>query len=172
NVDLERLGSSHPLELSLLQGAKQLHLDRERNLPDLVEKERSAVGELEPSLTTSHRSGEGTSLVSKELGLQQTLREGSAAHVDERLVVTRRLLVDRLGHQLLASSRLSQQKDGGLGGRRPLHHVEHGLQCRTFPHDGVEAVPSPNPVLELLGIGAELQLLQDLLQHDEDGAGR
>src|SRR5688572_32100067 len=53
--------------------------------------------------TTLFRS-ERAALVAEQLRLQQGLGERGAVHLDERLVLARRLLVDRLGDQLLARS--------------------------------------------------------------------
>ena len=50
DVDLERLVAADALERPLLQEAKELHLRRRRDLADLVEEERAAVGLLEAAL--------------------------------------------------------------------------------------------------------------------------
>ena len=40
--------AAEPLELALLEDAQELRLQVERELADLVQEERAAVGELEP----------------------------------------------------------------------------------------------------------------------------
>jgi len=62
------------LELALLQHAQQLDLGREVDVADLVEEERSAVGELEPSLLALLGAGEGAFLVAEELRLDEGVR--------------------------------------------------------------------------------------------------
>ena len=47
HVDADRLDAADALELALLQRAQELHLHLDRDLADLVEEERAAVGELE-----------------------------------------------------------------------------------------------------------------------------
>ena len=47
HVDADRLDAADALELALLQHAQELHLHLDRDLADLVEEERAAVGELE-----------------------------------------------------------------------------------------------------------------------------
>ena len=47
HVDLDRLGAADALELALLQHAQQLDLHVERQVADLVEEQRAAVGQLE-----------------------------------------------------------------------------------------------------------------------------
>ena len=63
------------LELVLLQDAQQLRLELERNVADLVEEERAAVGELEPPDLLRDRAGERAALVPEELALEQARRE-------------------------------------------------------------------------------------------------
>src|SRR2546430_15545023 len=53
----------------LLERAKQLSLQREREVPDLVEKERAAIGDLEESRLGARGVGERTLLVTKQLAL-------------------------------------------------------------------------------------------------------
>ena len=47
HVDLDRLDAADALELALLERAQQLHLHLDRDLADLVEEQRAAVGQLE-----------------------------------------------------------------------------------------------------------------------------
>ena len=49
HVDADRPRAAEPLELLLLQDAQQLRLQLERDVADLVEEQRAAVGELEPA---------------------------------------------------------------------------------------------------------------------------
>ena len=49
DVDLHRRRAADPVELVLLQDAEQLGLGLERELADLVEEDRPAVGQLEPA---------------------------------------------------------------------------------------------------------------------------
>ena len=50
HVDAEGLVAADALELALLQEAQQLHLDGRRDLADLVEEQRAAVGLLEAAV--------------------------------------------------------------------------------------------------------------------------
>ena len=50
HVDVERLAAADALEAAVLQDAQQPHLRRQRQLADLVEEQRAAVGALEPAL--------------------------------------------------------------------------------------------------------------------------
>src|SRR3989449_9067477 len=70
DVDLDRLRTADPLELLLLQDAQQLRLELERDLADLVEEQRAAVGHLEAADLLGDGAGEGAPLVPEELALE------------------------------------------------------------------------------------------------------
>ena len=112
DVDLDRLRAADALELVLLQEAQQLDLDRRRDLADLVEEQRAAVGEREPAVLARHRAGERAALVTEQLALEQRLGERRAVQLDERAVRARRPLVDRVGDELLAGAALAGDQHG------------------------------------------------------------
>src|SRR6478672_10892305 len=87
NVDTNRGRAPDALELLLLQDAKQLRLQVESHLADLVEEQRAAVRALEGALDAPDRAGEGAALVAEEGALDQPLGECGAVQLDERLVV-------------------------------------------------------------------------------------
>src|SRR6185295_11134421 len=65
HVDTLRARRSDALELAFLQHAEELHLNIRRQVTDLVEKDRTAVGQLEPAGPRGHRAGKGASLVAE-----------------------------------------------------------------------------------------------------------
>ena len=71
------------LERAVLEHAQQPHLRVGRQLADLVEEERSAVGALEPALPLADRAGEAAALVTEELGIDQSGRDRAAVHAQE-----------------------------------------------------------------------------------------
>src|SRR5262249_1975497 len=77
------------------------------DLADLVEEERAAVRELEAPRLARHRAGERAALVAEELALDQLLRDRGAVHLDERLVLPRRVVVERARDELLAGAALA-----------------------------------------------------------------
>ena len=64
--------------LALLQHAQQLDLYGHRQIADLVEKQRAAVGRFEPASALLGGPRERALLVAEQLALDQRLREGSA----------------------------------------------------------------------------------------------
>ena len=47
HVDLKRPGAAQPFKFTLLKHPKQFHLDGGRHVPDLIEENRTSIGELE-----------------------------------------------------------------------------------------------------------------------------
>ena len=66
NVDLDAAARADALDDLVLQDAEELGLQRRRQLADLVEKHRAAVGHLEPASLLCDRSSEGAALVTEQ----------------------------------------------------------------------------------------------------------
>ncbi len=113
-IGLHGLRSSDPLEPVLLQHSQQFGLQRGAELGDLVEKQRTAVGELEAPGLALVRPGEGPLLVPKELGLLQRLCDRRAVDVDERTAAPRAVVVDRPGDELLPRAALAVDQHGNV----------------------------------------------------------
>src|SRR6185436_7786492 len=141
HVRLDRLGAADPLELPLLQDTEQLHLRRQVDVADLVEKQRAAVRQLEAALLARFGAGEGAFLVAEQLGLDQAVGQRGAADFDERLLRAQRAVVDGVGDQLLAGARLAADQHGraGAGDLRDL--LEDLPQRPAAAHQVGEAVP-------------------------------
>ncbi|MNT37476.1 hypothetical protein D3C72_1736150 [compost metagenome] len=71
HVDLAHAIAAGALHLAALQHAQQLGLHAQRQLPDLVEKERAAIGDLELAVAVLHGAGERAALVAEELAVGQ-----------------------------------------------------------------------------------------------------
>src|SRR2546422_1109668 len=84
DVAPDRVRAADPLELLLLEHAKQLRLEVQRQVTDLVEEERAAVRELEAADPACDGTGEGATLVAEELALQEAGGGGGAGELDER----------------------------------------------------------------------------------------
>jgi hypothetical protein len=113
----------------LLQHAEQLHLGLDRELPDLVQEDGAAVGELEAPDAPLERAGEGALDVAEELALDETGRHGAAVDLHEGARAARTGVVDGPRNQLLASPGLARDEHGGIG-RRHFLHASHYRQQR------------------------------------------
>src|SRR5262249_28488267 len=101
HIDPECARPTETVELAFLQHPEQLGLQLQGNLADLVEKQGTAVRELEPADTLCDRARERTALVAEELALEQARWNGGTVHLDERALPTRAGVVDGAGNQLL-----------------------------------------------------------------------
>ncbi len=84
-VDLDRLLGADRIDLAFLQRAQQLDLGVERQLADLVEEQRAAVGLLELADALVDGAGERALLVAEQDALDQVLGDRAAVDDDERL---------------------------------------------------------------------------------------
>src|SRR5258708_26545478 len=99
---------SQALEFLVLQHAKQLRLECERNLADFVEKQRTFVGQLQAADLLGDCSSEGAFFVAKKLAFQQPSRDRGTIKFYKITAGSRTQFVNRTRYQLFASAGLSQ----------------------------------------------------------------
>jgi hypothetical protein len=99
-----RPDSSH---LVPVERAKELGLRLERQIADLVEKERASLGFGEGAIATGMGPGERAAFVSEQLALDELARQCRHVDRDERPCSARPFEVERAGDELLARSALS-----------------------------------------------------------------
>ena len=117
-VDLDRLLGADRIDLAFLQRAQQLHLRVERQLADLVEEQRAAVGFLELADALVDGAGERALLVAEQDALDEVLGDGAAVDGDERLAGALALALDGAGDQLLADAASRLRSARGCWRRR------------------------------------------------------
>ena len=79
----------------------------ERDLADLVEKDRAAVGQLEPADAASDGAGERPLFVAEQLALDEPGRQRGAVDLDQRLVAGAAGRMNGPGDQFLARAGLA-----------------------------------------------------------------
>ena len=167
HVHFDGLHAAHARELALLQHPQELHLRGLRNLGDLVQKKRPAIGQLEPAEPTLGGAGKGALLVAKQLAFEQALRECANVDGDERPVAAGAEPRERARDELLAAAALPLDEHRAAH-RRHLLYLHHdfaqrlalanqpgGLLKRMTLHE------SPHPQRELLhwrGLEQQLQV--------------
>src|SRR5215471_20649731 len=83
-IGADRLVAANTLECLLLKDAQHLGLGGRRHVADLVEEQRATGALLELADAPAVGAGEGALLVSEQLALQQSLRDGGAVEGQER----------------------------------------------------------------------------------------
>src|SRR5258705_349544 len=141
---------------ALLQHAQQLGLQVWGHLANLVEQERAALGHLEEAHLVGVRPRERALLVAEQLALDQVLRDRRAVDLDEGTLDAVRVVVNRVGDQLLAGAVLALDQDVRVAGGHTLYQLEQLLHLLALADDVREAVLTPYLILELLVLGALL----------------
>src|SRR5215203_1772469 len=96
--------TANPEERARLDRAQEFRLQLRRQLRYLIEKQRSAISQLNQPQLSTLSSGECSSLVTKQLRLEQRLLERSTVQINERSVRAARQAVNGMGHQLFSRS--------------------------------------------------------------------
>src|SRR5262249_42181073 len=104
-IDGDRARRADGCDLALLDDAEERRLRLERQIADLVEKQRPTVGRAYEAQTVGEGAGERALPVAEELGFDELGGERAAVHRDERAGSTR-ARVDRLREDLLAGAGL------------------------------------------------------------------
>jgi hypothetical protein len=84
DIDWNRCSTADLVDLTLLERAEELGLNRKLELADLVEKERPAGSELEFAFLPSVRSSECSLLVTEQLAFHNAFRQCRAVDDDDR----------------------------------------------------------------------------------------
>jgi hypothetical protein len=158
DIHLARPIIADALEFAFLKNPKQLCLQDERNLTDLVEKQGSPVGELESAGAIPVRPCERTSHMSEELALEKLLRNRRAVHLDERSVGTPAPSMNRTGDQLLADAGLAPDEHGGGRARHALDEGQDVLQRVAAPDEFTELIFLSNLFAEIVAFALDLGL--------------
>ena len=91
------------VEFPVLDHPQQLGLEVQRELGDLVEEDRPAVGHLEQAgFPLGVGAGKGAGLVTEEFGLDQRLGDGGTVDLHQRLCLALAGAMDQPGEQALA----------------------------------------------------------------------
>jgi hypothetical protein len=136
-------------DLAGLEHAQELGLQRDRQVADLVEEQRAAVGRGERALAIAGGAGERAAHVAEQIALDQRVGGGAAVEHHERRVLARALVVDRPGRQLLAAAALAEEQD-----RRVAADAARSSTANTWRIDGLCArfasgsTPASNQGLE------------------------
>src|SRR5207344_3417053 len=108
DVDRHGLRASEPLDLALLQHAQQLDLNVERQITDLIEKNRRLIGHLEAPHLSRQGAREGALLPPEQLALDERGRNRPTVDAHHDVPVPRAPFVNLRGDELLASTRFAK----------------------------------------------------------------
>jgi hypothetical protein len=106
-------------------------LELEREVSNLVKKERSPIRNLEPPDGLIRSAGESSFFVTEELALQQSTRNGRTVERYKAVPAPRARLVNRTGNHFLAGASFSLNEDGGVHRRDQIDVIEQSAEFRA-----------------------------------------
>ena len=166
HVERLDLVGAERLHLLLLQHAQQLGLQRQRQVADLVEKQRAAVGHLElADARLALGAGEGARRGAEQLGLDQGFRDRRDVDRDEGAIGPRRQVVDALRQQLLAGAGLAADQHRGIQLRGATGLALHFAGRRAGTNEAGDGVARTTRLGQLVLGGEQLGLQVGVLGH-------
>lgn len=132
-VDLHGQIAAHADDRAALQRRQQFRLQMQRQVADLIEEERTAVGDLELSGTVGARIGEGTLHVAEQFAFEQRLGHGTHIHGHHRTATAMRAAVNLARQHLLARTVFPRNEDIGIGRRDLFDDLADTFHRRTRP---------------------------------------
>src|SRR5271155_5399564 len=147
NIDLQVTRIAETADRVLLQNAKELDLQAQRELADFVEKESAAVRLFEEATPVASGVGKRTLLVPEKLRFEESLRDRPAIDRDEG-AATAGARINGTRYQFLSRAALTRDEHGGakIGDLRDrVKDVDHRL---ALTKDGLELAFLLNLLLE------------------------
>ena len=139
-VDLNPAVAADRLHGLVFEGPQQLRLAVERQLAELVEKQRAAAGIHEGTFAIAGGSCECAAHVAEKLRVEQFFADGAAIYDHERHGSSGRMVVNGPGRQLLAGAGLALDQDRRFGRRAHLEHREQLAHGQAAADQSAETV--------------------------------
>src|SRR5206468_184291 len=125
DVAPDRVHAADPLELLHLEDTKQLRLQLQREIADLVQQQRAVVRELEPANPSRDGARERAALVSEELAVQEAGGDGRR--------LTHRVHAELLSKGPSAEPRGTSPRQAASAGSRLLLPLAPDAPRRRWP---------------------------------------
>src|SRR5580700_2995037 len=127
--------ASQPLELPLLQNAKEFGLQFDRNFSNFIQENRTPVSHFEATNALRDRPRKCSFLVTEQLAFEQARRNGRAVQLNEGLRSPCAQIMNGPSDQFLSRACLSVNKDRGVRWRYRFHMFEDSAQRATISND-------------------------------------
>jgi len=156
-----------PTRRMILEDAQKLGLEQWRELADLVEKQRAAVGHLEQPLLHGLGVGEGALLMAEQFGLHQGFGNGGTVDGYKGPLAAGAVVVDGLGDQVFAGATFSlNQNCSGFAGGNLVNELHQFRDLPGDPDHVVIARAPPHLPAERFDLRAQGARLQGILERD------
>ena len=168
-IQLNAPVAGQPLNGLFLNQLQKLGLNMGRQLADLIQKQRSVVGQLDlADLAALLRAREGALLIAEELALEEIIGDAGAVDRDKGILVAAALLVDGTRDELLTGAGLACDEYGRRAVGDALDDLLHTGDGRAGADDALEITCVLRGLVEVIGQTDEKA--RHLIV-DHDGAG-
>src|SRR5262245_24160423 len=162
-VDLDRLTVAHAFELTFLECAQQLCLERAAHRSDFIEEERSLMCLFKSSLPRTYGAGERATDMTEELGLQKRFRDRAAVQRNESMCPARAVVMNSPSYNLLARARFASDEDGAVRAGNGFQQMKQLLHRPASSKYSPELVAFLELRPEIRVFRSEAPLLQGVL---------
>ena len=149
NIHLDGARAAQPLEFVLLQNPQELGLQLERNIANLVKKQRAAMGQLEAADALRDGAGERALFVTEQLAFQKPRRDGGAVHLYQGALAARAEMMNGAGDQFFSRAGFALNQYRRIGRRDGLELIENFFQRRTVADNLFEVVFAADLILQI-----------------------
>ncbi len=161
HVELNHVATAEAFDLTFLQHAQQLGLQRQAHLGDLVEQQRTALCLFELAGTGTYRTGEGAFLVAEQYRLEHVVRDRCAVDRNKGAVCTVRARMDIARQDFFAGTRLTADHHRRVARGDPVGQFDQLAGAQILGHHLA--------VLDLMMRQIALDLLQQVIDLERLG---
>ena len=159
DVQIHQAVAPQPLDAAALDGAQDLRLRRQRQVADLVQKQRPPLSLLELARPFHHIRG-GATHHAEQLALHQRFGQRGTVHRYQRPLRPLAMLVQTARHQFLAGTTLAPHQDVAVRGTDALDEFAHLLHGGRLPHHGIPVPALTHFATQNVNFLGELSLQQ------------
>src|SRR5580704_11212322 len=141
--------TTQTFKFTLLQSAQQLWLHVQADVSNFIQKESSAIGQLESACLLHEGARERAPFMSKKFALHEARRYGRAIQGNETTSTTRTEVMNRPCDEFFASTGFTVQDHRCPGGRHNRNIVEYLAQSGALADDVLKSVLRSNFRLEI-----------------------
>src|SRR5580692_490432 len=138
HVNFLRPRASQAFEFTLLQGAKELWLQLERDIADFIQEQRALMGYLKPADLLRDGAGERSPFMAEQFTFEQPGRDGSTVELNEWSRLARTVTMNGARDKFFAGAGLAQQEDSRISAGHGFDHPQQTSENRTFSNDSFE----------------------------------
>ncbi len=141
-------GASNPPDLFFLQYPQKLRLQCDRDLPDLIQKNRSFMCKFKQTgLASFGRSGKSARFIAEQFAFQQILRKRRAVERHKGLMASFARLMNAVRKQFFSCTCLSDNEYIGIDPAVTFCHPDILTDRRTLPQNILKGIFCSQPLL-------------------------